>query len=184
MSAVDLFIQQCLALCHLHKDRDVEYQTAGKRVVAAGDVLPDCVHPMIREICRIAQYLAEPDVDWQEDDAKRTAWEALCSLVTDYADNRWEPTVWTLSAIYTIAQKDCIVHASMGMRVTRTFGKIEIETASDTLRSLGIKLTEHIHPGQTDEWYLHNLARMLPHTVENLTLMDTTLTEQLTRPRW
>jgi len=184
MEAVETFIQQCLTLCRLHDNRDVDYQAVGQKILTAGNVLPYHIHPMVKEICRIAEHLAESDADWIADDTKRTAWDALCSLVIDYADNRWEPTVWVLIAIYAIAQKDRTVHASHSVRVTHAFGKVEIETASDILRSIVIKLTEHIHPDQTDEWHLHNLARMLPQTVENLSCMDITLTEQLSRPRW
>lgn len=184
MEAVETFMRQCLALGHLHEDCDVDYPAVGKKIAAAGNRLSTRVHPMIREICSIAAYLATPDADWQEDEAKRAAWEALCRLVKDYADNRWEPTVWTLIAIYTITEEGRTASASVSVRVTRASGKTEIETASDTLRSIVINLTEHIHPKQTDEWYLHNLARMLPPTVRDLTLMDTTLTEQLTQSRW
>lgn len=100
--------------------------------------------------------------------------------MTAYVENHWTPTVWELTALYASDADGTAEHGSAtSIRVARIGGKLEIETDSDTLRAIAIKLSEQINERQTDEWYMRNLARVLPPVVEGLTLVHVEVLERV-----
>jgi len=173
-----VFIGHCIKLCSQYEGMEVDYSAASASIIAAGRELPLHVHPMIRDIVASVSYL---DEDWREDDQaeeNRIRWDNICKLINDYAQNRWAPTFWCLMATYLQAREGKII-AGYGIRVNRVLGKAELLTGNDSLRSVVNELMGSLNADQTDEWYLHNLARVLPGELDGLTLGEVAVSEEI-----
>ena len=167
---IDQFIDNCLRLRDQSKVHNIDYFMLGKNIMKASNSLPAHVHPMIKEIALVASYLTE-DSEYESDDNKDAAWNRICQLVENYANNRWTPTIWSLITVYAYWHNGKSANASISVRVNRINGHIEIETASDSLRTVLTDLSRKVDSNQTDEWYLHNLARQLPKKPPTLFLL-------------
>lgn len=148
----------------------------GESIRNASLSLPAHVYPMIGEIAARSEELAER---WVDEESQRLNWDSICRLASDYANNRWRSTTWSFLAMYSVLHEGEPANASVSVRVSRTHGKTEIETASDTLHSVVTKLMQEINNGQTDEWYMRNLARMLPQKTADFVCMSVGVGEQL-----
>lgn len=175
---IDQFIDNCLRLRDQFKIHNIDYFVLGEEIKKASNSLPARIHPMIAEIALSAPYLAE-DVDDERGDYRDDTWNRICQLVENYANNRWTPTIWSLITVYAYWHNGKSANASISARVNRINGHIEIETASDSLRAMLTDLSHKVDSSQTDEWYLHNLARQLPEETADLVFTGYQINELL-----
>ncbi len=168
MQEVDAFIEQCQRIIHRH----VDFAISGKSIQKAAGTLSHCVHPMIHKILLLAEDLAE---DHRSDsDTQRADWQTICEMVESYHQGRWEPTIWSLLAIYRLSAQ-----ASVSIKISRQQGNITIETADNELRKLIEKTASTINSSQTDERFLQNLAHQLPHKTSHFCLLSGQVVETL-----
>lgn len=172
MEPVETFTQFCHKLCKQYEGRTPDYQHVGQQIEDAGESLSGHVHPMIIRICNNAFDLAY-DLPTGSTEAE-LAWEDICETVQRYIDGQWEPTIWSLMATYSINRQQ-----GLGVSVARQHGKVAIETTSPELRKMVTSLLKKIDNAQADEWYLRNLAHLLPQQAENLTKMTVEVQEYL-----
>lgn len=181
MKTVESFIAQCQKICRQFEGRDVDYEDMGQLIKRAGDRMSGPIHPMITGIRSLAFDLAE-DLPLSNEE-KEEKCRILCQAVDDYAKGRWDPTVWCLMVIYTTSDDLDSISESISAKVTRQNDDTVVETSCDELRQAIISTIERVDKNQTDRWYMHNIAYLLPKEYDTFRLMSAVVDEYLVQPR-
>ncbi len=117
--------------------------------------------------------------DFMDQKDNELSWKLLVETVESFAANEWEPTIWILSVMYGEMWAERLLQ-SFSLVIKRRNGSTEIESGNEALRQSTQELLQSVNPDQTDEWYLRNLAALLPENIGGLVFMSCDVEEYLT----
>lgn len=159
------FVVICQQALARYKRTGLLSESAGSIAAAWPD---DAEHPMLHEIHDAA---LDIDEEHRSEAENQWNWQRITELLPQYQDGVWSATCWRLSIAYGLYENEIFQQHSFTAIVTRCNGASHVFSAEPELQQALAVIVDKVQPLQTDEWYLRNVAYLLPERIGKFRLM-------------